>query len=162
MQGRAGQGICVSSESFFCFYITIALSSIRDSIIESSEYPYLVCPLRHIPPPLNPLNLFPIKNPFDLLSYLIPKPFLPPTESPSSLLSSSSPPRLLLLTLSYSYFTTLSYSSPTHTTGNWDNEIRRWVGDGCPTFAVKSTDPKKIIRNFVQVNYETFFKLLYL
>ena len=36
--------------------------------------------------------------------------------------------------------------------GNWDNEIRRWVGDGCPTFAVKSTDPKKIIRNFVQVS----------
>ena len=41
-------------------------------------------------------------------------------------------------------------------TGNWDNEIRRWVGDGCPTFAVKSTDPKKTIRNFVQVILKCF------
>jgi DNA repair and recombination RAD54-like protein len=39
---------------------------------------------------------------------------------------------------------------PTSLVGNWDNEIRRWVGDSCPTFAVKGTDPKKIIRNYIQ------------
>jgi DNA repair and recombination RAD54-like protein len=51
---------------------------------------------------------------------------------------------------------------PTSLVGNWDNEIRRWVGEHCPTFAVKA-EPKKIIRNFVAhrgkavliVSYET-------
>ena len=51
---------------------------------------------------------------------------------------------------------------PTSLVGNWDNEIRRWVGESCPTFAVKS-EPKKIIKNFVThrgkgvliVSYET-------
>ena len=51
---------------------------------------------------------------------------------------------------------------PTSLVGNWDNEIRRWVGESCPTFAVKS-EPKKIIKNFVMhrakavliVSYET-------
>lgn len=51
---------------------------------------------------------------------------------------------------------------PTSLVGNWDNEIRKWVGDRCPTFAVKQ-DPKKIIRNFLMhrgkavliVSYET-------
>ena len=51
---------------------------------------------------------------------------------------------------------------PTSLVGNWDNEIRKWVGERCPTFAVKS-EPKKMIKNFVQhrgkavliVSYET-------
>ncbi len=51
---------------------------------------------------------------------------------------------------------------PTSLVGNWDNEIRKWVGDRCPTFAVKS-EPKKMIRSFVAhrgkavliVSYET-------
>lgn len=51
---------------------------------------------------------------------------------------------------------------PTSLVGNWDNEIRKWVGDKCPTFAVKS-EPKKIIKSFLQhrgkavliVSYET-------
>ena len=38
---------------------------------------------------------------------------------------------------------------PTSLVGNWDNEIRRWVGDSCPTFAVKGTEPKKVIKAFV-------------
>ena len=37
---------------------------------------------------------------------------------------------------------------PTSLVGNWDNEIRKWVGDTCPTFPVK-TDPQKIIKSFV-------------
>ena len=37
---------------------------------------------------------------------------------------------------------------PTSLVGNWDNEIRKWVGDHCPTFAVKS-EPKKIIKQFL-------------
>jgi SNF2 family DNA or RNA helicase len=51
---------------------------------------------------------------------------------------------------------------PTSLVGNWDNELRRWIGDHCPTFAVK-TDPKKMIKQFLQhrgkgvliVSYET-------
>jgi SNF2 family DNA or RNA helicase len=51
---------------------------------------------------------------------------------------------------------------PTSLVGNWDNEIRKWVGDHCPTFAVKS-DPKKVIKSFLQnkgkgvliISYET-------
>jgi DNA repair and recombination protein RAD54 and RAD54-like protein len=51
---------------------------------------------------------------------------------------------------------------PTSLVGNWDNEIRKWVGDKCPTFAVKS-EPKKMIKNFLVhrgkgvliVSYET-------
>ena len=51
---------------------------------------------------------------------------------------------------------------PTSLVGNWDNEIRKWVGDKCPTFAVKS-EPKKMIKNFLAhrgkgvliVSYET-------
>lgn len=51
---------------------------------------------------------------------------------------------------------------PTSLVGNWDNEIRRWVGEHCPTFAVK-TEPKKMIKSFVMhrgkgvliVSYET-------
>lgn len=51
---------------------------------------------------------------------------------------------------------------PTSLVGNWDNELRKWIGTHCPTFAVKS-EPKKCIRNFVQhrgkgvliVSYET-------
>jgi DNA repair and recombination RAD54-like protein len=52
---------------------------------------------------------------------------------------------------------------PTSLVGNWDNEIRKWVGeDKCHTFAVKS-DPQKIIKQFLQfrgkgvliVSYET-------
>ena len=39
---------------------------------------------------------------------------------------------------------------PTSLVGNWDNEIRRWVGDGCPTFAVKGSEPKNVIKSFVQ------------
>lgn len=38
---------------------------------------------------------------------------------------------------------------PTSLVGNWDNEIRKWVGDRCPTFAVK-TEPKKMIKTFLQ------------
>ena len=40
---------------------------------------------------------------------------------------------------------------PTSLVGNWENELRKWVGDHCPTFAVR-TEPKKCIKNFVQVN----------
>lgn len=51
---------------------------------------------------------------------------------------------------------------PTSLVGNWDNEIRKWVGDKCPTFAVKG-EPKKMIKNFLAhrgkgvliVSYET-------
>lgn len=51
---------------------------------------------------------------------------------------------------------------PTSLVGNWDNEIRKWVGEHCPTFAVK-TDPKRVIKSFLQhrgkgvliVSYET-------
>eukprot|EP00981_Chlorochromonas_danica_P009089 scaffold2486_cov169-Ochromonas_danica.AAC.8 len=51
---------------------------------------------------------------------------------------------------------------PTSLVGNWDNEIRKWVGDRCPTFAVKS-DPKKMIKTYLQhrgkgvliISYET-------
>lgn len=51
---------------------------------------------------------------------------------------------------------------PTSLVGNWDNEIRKWVGEGCPTFAVK-TEPKKMIKTYLQhrgkgvliVSYET-------
>lgn len=51
---------------------------------------------------------------------------------------------------------------PTSLVGNWDNELRKWLHGKCPTFPVKS-DPKKVIRNFVQckskavliVSYET-------
>jgi DNA repair and recombination RAD54-like protein len=51
---------------------------------------------------------------------------------------------------------------PTSLVGNWDNEIRKWVGEHCPTFAVK-TDPKRVIKTFLQhrgkgvliVSYET-------
>lgn len=51
---------------------------------------------------------------------------------------------------------------PTSLVGNWDNELRKWIGPHCPTFAVKS-EPKKCIRNFIQhrgkgvliVSYET-------
>lgn len=51
---------------------------------------------------------------------------------------------------------------PTSLVGNWENELRKWIGPHCPTFAVKS-EPKKCIRNFVQhrgkgvliVSYET-------
>lgn len=37
---------------------------------------------------------------------------------------------------------------PTSLVGNWENELRKWIGDHCPTFAVKS-DPQKMIRNFI-------------
>lgn len=40
---------------------------------------------------------------------------------------------------------------PTSLVGNWDNEIRKWVGDRCHTFAVKS-EPQKIIKLFMQVS----------
>eukprot|EP01038_Epipyxis_sp_PR26KG_P013185 gene13185-17668_t len=51
---------------------------------------------------------------------------------------------------------------PTSLVGNWDNEIRKWVGNNCPTFAVKS-DPKKMIASFLHhrgkgvliISYET-------
>ena len=51
---------------------------------------------------------------------------------------------------------------PTTLVGNWDNEIKRWVGERCTTFPVKA-EPKIIIRNFVQhrgkgvliISYET-------
>jgi DNA repair and recombination protein RAD54 and RAD54-like protein len=51
---------------------------------------------------------------------------------------------------------------PTSLVGNWDNEIRKWLAGKCPTFPVKS-EPKKVIRNFVQargkgvliISYET-------
>ncbi len=51
---------------------------------------------------------------------------------------------------------------PTSLVGNWDNEIRKWVGDRCPTFAVK-TEPKKMIKNYLAhrgkavliISYET-------
>lgn len=37
---------------------------------------------------------------------------------------------------------------PTSLVGNWDNEIRRWVGDRCITFPVKG-DAKSTIRGFL-------------
>ena len=37
---------------------------------------------------------------------------------------------------------------PTSIVGNWDNEIKRWIGDKCNTFPVK-TEPKRIIQNFL-------------
>lgn len=51
---------------------------------------------------------------------------------------------------------------PTSLVGNWDNEIRKWVGDKCNVFAVKS-DPKKMIKSFINhrgkgviiISYET-------
>lgn len=51
---------------------------------------------------------------------------------------------------------------PTSLVGNWDNEIRKWVGEKCPTFPVKS-DGKKMIQSFIShrgkgvliVSYET-------
>lgn len=51
---------------------------------------------------------------------------------------------------------------PTSLVGNWENEIRKWVGEGCNTFAVKS-EPKRIIENFLSyrgkgvliISYET-------
>jgi len=51
---------------------------------------------------------------------------------------------------------------PTSLVGNWENEINRWLNGKCIIFAVKS-EPKKIIKNFVQhtgkgvliVSYET-------
>ncbi len=52
---------------------------------------------------------------------------------------------------------------PTSLVGNWDNEIRKWIGDGkCPTFPVK-TEPQRTIKDFVQhkgkgvliISYET-------
>ena len=47
---------------------------------------------------------------------------------------------------------------PTSLVGNWDNEIKRWVGDKCNTFPVKS-EPKRIIKNFLQVR--KYSNLLY-
>lgn len=38
---------------------------------------------------------------------------------------------------------------PTSLVGNWDNEIKRWVGEKCITFPVKS-EAKIIIRNYLQ------------
>jgi hypothetical protein len=38
----------------------------------------------------------------------------------------------------------------TFASGNWENELKKWVGDHCPTFAVHS-DPKKRLRQFIQV-----------
>ena len=51
---------------------------------------------------------------------------------------------------------------PTSLVGNWDNEIRKWVGERCPVFAVKS-EPKKMIKTFLMhrgkgvliISYET-------
>jgi SNF2 family DNA or RNA helicase len=51
---------------------------------------------------------------------------------------------------------------PTSLVGNWDNEIRKWVGDKCNVFAVKS-DPRKMIKSFTNhrgkgviiISYET-------
>ena len=51
---------------------------------------------------------------------------------------------------------------PTSLVGNWENEIKKWVGEGCNTFAVKS-EPKRIIENFLSyrgkgvliISYET-------
>jgi DNA repair and recombination RAD54-like protein len=37
---------------------------------------------------------------------------------------------------------------PVSLVGNWDNEIKRWVGDNCITFPVKQ-DAKATIRNFI-------------
>lgn len=39
---------------------------------------------------------------------------------------------------------------PTSLVGNWDREIKRWVGERCITFPVKS-EPKIIIKHFLQV-----------
>jgi DNA repair and recombination RAD54-like protein len=52
---------------------------------------------------------------------------------------------------------------PTSLVGNWENEIRKWVGDGCNTFAVKGDDAKRIIENYINyrgkgvliISYET-------
>lgn len=49
---------------------------------------------------------------------------------------------------------------PTSLVGNWENELRKWVGEHCPTFAVKS-EPKKIIKNFVQVSIVIFYVVRY-
>ena len=51
---------------------------------------------------------------------------------------------------------------PTSLVGNWENELRKWVGEHCPVFAVK-TEPKKMIKTFLMhrgkgvliVSYET-------
>lgn len=51
---------------------------------------------------------------------------------------------------------------PTSLVGNWDNELKRWIGDSCNTFPVK-TEAKKSIQSFLQykgkgvliVSYET-------
>jgi DNA repair and recombination RAD54-like protein len=51
---------------------------------------------------------------------------------------------------------------PTSLVGNWDNEIRKWVGDKCNIFPVKA-EPKRIIKNFITfrgkgvliISYET-------
>lgn len=51
---------------------------------------------------------------------------------------------------------------PTSLVGNWDNELRKWIGDHVPTFAVKG-EPKKMIKSFLMhrgkgvliVSYET-------
>ncbi len=43
---------------------------------------------------------------------------------------------------------------PTSLVGNWDNEIRKWVGDRCPTYPVK-TDPKRVVQSFLQVSHVT-------
>ena len=51
---------------------------------------------------------------------------------------------------------------PTSLVGNWENEINKWLDGKCTIYAVK-TEPKKIIKNFVQerrhsvliVSYET-------
>jgi len=37
---------------------------------------------------------------------------------------------------------------PVSLVGNWDNEIRKWVGDSCPTFPV-GTEANKVIQNFI-------------
>lgn len=49
---------------------------------------------------------------------------------------------------------------PTSLVGNWDNEIRKWVGDSCPTYAVK-TEPKKMIKNFLQSRQRTVLIISY-
>ena len=52
---------------------------------------------------------------------------------------------------------------PTSLVGNWENELKRWIGDNCPTFPVHS-EPKKVIKQFVQVNFYSsfFFKIYFL
>jgi DNA repair and recombination RAD54-like protein len=52
---------------------------------------------------------------------------------------------------------------PTSLVGNWDNEIRKWIGDHCPVYAVKTGEPKKMIKNYLMsrqkgvliISYET-------